>query len=336
MAREVLGIAGAVIGAYYGGPQGAKIGFMIGSSVGALIDGPETIKGPQLSDAPAQTSRPGGVIPMGWGIVHVRGNIIQTNPMYQIIVVESQGKGGGVKVKTPHRLQTFGIGICRSRLGPIAGIRRIWENDKLVYDTREFPAISIVETLAYAENIRIYLGTETQLPDPDFEAHTGVGDCPAYRGLSYIVWPDYDITEFGSAIPNYRFEVLINTVREVTSRVYPIEAFDQLAFGISSPSGSMSTIPEDQYDLTQAFQGMTMREALKTTDVGEDEYDLTQAFQGMVLRQILKTVDVGEDEYDLTQAYLGMTMRQALVRQTMVPEKLQLGISSPTGSMTPI
>lgn len=336
MAQEILGIAGAVIGGIYGGPQGAQLGFMIGSAVGAIIDGPDVINGPKLSDAPTQTSSDGGPIPMGWGVVHTKGNIIQMNPIQEIEVKESQGKGMGTTIKTTHRLRTFAIGICRSRTGPISKILRIWENDKLVYDFRDFPAIHISETWAYAQNLTIYLGDESQLPDPELEGHTGVGNTPAYRGLSYIVWNNYDITEFGSAIPQYRFEVQIDAVTTVTSRVYPIEAQDQMQIGISAPEGSMSVVPEDEYELTQAFQGMSIREALEVADVGEDQYDLDQAFQGMVIRKILKTTDVGEDEYDLTQGYLGMTTRQALVRQNMVPEKMQIGISAPSGSMTPI
>lgn len=219
MAREVLGVTGAVIGGIYGGPTGARIGFAVGSIIGGVIDGPDTVRGPGLGEAPIQTSRDGIPIPKIWGKHHCHGNIIQYNPIQEIEQSESQGKGSSQEVISTRRLRTFGIGVCK---GPITQVCRIWENDKLVYDVRDTPALPVEETNAYAANIRIYLGDEAQLPDPDLEAHVGVGNCPAYRGLVYIVWVNYDITDFGSAIPQYRFEVDTVAGIQSTSHPYPL------------------------------------------------------------------------------------------------------------------
>ena len=145
MARQALGIAGAIVGAYFGGPAGAQAGFALGSMLGGAID-PETIPGPKLGDAPVQTSRDGVAIPVGWGICHCTGNIIQRTPFVITEEKEHQGKGGGAIIVTERRSLTFAIGIMRSIDGPIAGIRRIWEDDKLVYDTRAAPAIDPADT----------------------------------------------------------------------------------------------------------------------------------------------------------------------------------------------
>jgi hypothetical protein len=242
MARQALGLAGGVIGAYFGGAVGAQIGFAIGSGVGALID-PEQIQGPKLGEVPMQTGRDGVPIPVGWGTIHTAGNIIQKNPVVEVEVEEDAGgKGGGTTVVNTRRYRTFAIGMARSIHGPITEVRRIWENDKLVYDVRDDPAIPAADTAAYAASITIYLGDDAQLPDPELEAHWGVGQTPAFRGVAYCVWNNYDITDFGSTIPQMRFEIQVDRDVDLvsTSKPYPLEAEDRIQVGISAPTGSMT------------------------------------------------------------------------------------------------
>jgi len=251
MAREVLGVAGAVIGGIYGGAPGAQAGFLIGSTIGAIIDGPEKIDGPALSEAPIQTSRDGVPIPIIWGTHHCHGNIIIKNPETYITVKVSSGKGGGTVTKERHRLRTFGIGICR---GPIVGISRIWENNELVYDMRTSPAIPLAQSTEYADGIRIYYGGEDQLPDPDLEAVWGVGDTPYFRGLAYIVWVNKDLTDIGGAIPEYRFEVNGSADQSLTSKPYPINAIDGLIPEITFPTGWQMTQPVDAVEMSSLPQ----------------------------------------------------------------------------------
>ena len=54
-------------------------------------------------------------------------------------------------------------------------------------------------------NFELYLGTEDQLPDPTIESYEGVGTatCPAYRGLAYIVFHDFQLEKYGNRIPNF-------------------------------------------------------------------------------------------------------------------------------------
>lgn len=213
----VLAIVGTIIGTAIGGPIGGAIGSAIGSTLGNAID-PIIVDGPKLGDASSQTSRDGVPIPIGWGIFHVVGNIIQTNESY-IIKVKSGNKKEGFVVNE-RRLQTFAIGIARGPTGPIPGIRRVWENNKLIYDTTPLDDIAAGKhgsyldlteratmNAAFEASTNLYLGDETQLPDPFLEAETGVGLTPAYRGLGYCVFKDKDITDFASAIPTYRWEI---------------------------------------------------------------------------------------------------------------------------------
>ncbi|MEO0637005.1 MAG: glycoside hydrolase/phage tail family protein [Pseudomonadota bacterium] len=56
--------------------------------------------------------------------------------------------------------------------------------------------------------MRVYLGSETQLPDPLIEAKQGFGKAPAYRGMAYVVLEDFPLESFGNRIPQLSFEVI--------------------------------------------------------------------------------------------------------------------------------
>ena len=198
MARQALTIAGTIVGAAFGMPQ---LGFAIGSLVGNAVD-PVKINGPKIGELQVQTSRDGVPRPIVFGVACVAGNIIDRSEPKIVKKKERQGKGGPTTV-TERVYQSYAIRICE---GEAQGISRIWENEKLIYDVRPGSAIA-AESAELLTKVAIYLGDEAQMPDPTFEAIHGVGNCPAYRGTAYIVFKDKDLTDFGGAIPQYRFEV---------------------------------------------------------------------------------------------------------------------------------
>lgn len=199
MARQVLPIVGAVVGAYFGAPQ---LGYVIGSLVGNAVD-PQVIKGPKIGDAGIQTSAEGVFRPVVYGTGAVMGNVIERGNRKITKRRTQQGKGGPV-TEEERVSWTFAIRLAE---GPITSVLRIWEDEKLVYDTRSGSPIP-EETADFSERCRIYLGDEDQLPDPDLEAYKGLGNVNAYRGTAYIVFPNYDLTDRRESIPNYRFEVV--------------------------------------------------------------------------------------------------------------------------------
>lgn len=204
MARQVLPIVGAVIGGIYGGPAGAQAGYMIGSIIGNVVD-PQIIKGPRLGEAGLQTSAEGVFRPILFGTGAVKGNVVCRGNR-QVRTHEDDGKGGPV-TETERVYWTFAIRICEARdsTGGIT-LLRMWEDEKLVYDVRPESTIQ-AESAEFAERFRFYNGSDDQLPDPDLEAFKGVGNVPAYRGSALIVFPNYDLTDTGERIKDYRFEV---------------------------------------------------------------------------------------------------------------------------------
>jgi len=232
----VGGVAGAIIGLPFGSPiLGAQIGFLAGGVVGgAVFPQKNVIEGPRLSDLDFQSSAYGLPIAVVFGTKRLAGNVIwatQIKETRKETRVESGGgKGGGsstVNVSFTYSVD-MAVAICE---GPIVGIRKVWADTKLVYDSST--GASVDEQIASLIQLRleveggstqvlntfapgalgsalIYKGTETQDPDPTIETDKGVGDVPAYRGLCYVVFDEFQLANFGNRIPNFSFEVVFS------------------------------------------------------------------------------------------------------------------------------
>lgn len=198
MANLVISAAGAAVGYMIGGPTGAQIGWMIGSYVSAS-NNKQTAAAPTIGDLRVQTSQYGVNIPVAVGKQRISGNIIwaKDKTTYEMKSGSSGGKGGGASTETVtigYKI-SMAIAICK---GPILGISRVWANGDLIIDART-TANPLIGTL--------YLGSNTQNPDPTMESHLGAGNVPGYRGLAYIVLTDFDLGTTG-VIPQFSFEVL--------------------------------------------------------------------------------------------------------------------------------
>jgi hypothetical protein len=201
--RTVLGAVGAAIGGYYGGAQGAQWGWMIGSTIGGVVD-PQIIKGPSIGDLGAQTSQEGVPRPFTYGTSPpMAGNIIASGPPRIVRTRQTQGKGGP-KVESESVFRTYAIGACEGRKGRFL---RVWRNNVLVYDVTDATQLTNVENGAFLQKARFFLGGYDQNPSPDLEAIFGVGTTPAHRGTCYMVIADEDLTDLRGAIPQYLFQV---------------------------------------------------------------------------------------------------------------------------------
>lgn len=229
MARQILPIAGQIVGGMIGGPVGAAIGGAIGSAVGAYVD-PIRHQGPKLGEARAQTAQEGVYRPLVFGTGCVSGNVIHRSPRKVVRHRERVGKGGRDTVDSDRGYRTFAIRIAEAHTPQGYALLRIWENEKLVYDVR--PESEIPEESAeYAEKFRFYAGTQDQLPDPDLEAYLGVGNVNAYRGSCYIVFGNFDLTDYGDMVPQYRFEI---------ASAYETEEGPYFAISTAQTSGQIS------------------------------------------------------------------------------------------------
>jgi hypothetical protein len=222
---------GTAAGAYFGNPMlGAQLGMMAGSIAGALLfPGGEDQKGPRLGDLRVGDASYGLPIPIVYGAARISGVMIWTGGIEERATEQSL-KGGGPTSTTYAYYCSFAVGLCE---GPLATVRKIWMDTKLVYDVSQdnLGIISqrigeedprdllndeeaaerrkaiMTELTAVQTALTIYLGTEEQLPDPVIEAHEGAGQVPAHRGTAYLVLQDLPLVHYGNRIPSISAEV---------------------------------------------------------------------------------------------------------------------------------
>jgi hypothetical protein len=197
MANLIIPAAGALVGAWFGGPTGASFGWMIGSAFTGSDN--QNTQQPSVGDLRVQTSQYGGSIPFVIGKQRIAGNIIWASNKKTYKIHNNLSKYGSTSGDSIGYKVSMVIAICK---GPILGISRVWENNKVIIDctTQSKPLIG-----------QLYLGDNTQNPDPTYEAAVGAGNAPAYRGMAYIVLNNYDLGPTG-VIPQFSFEVVSESI----------------------------------------------------------------------------------------------------------------------------
>ena len=207
MAILALGIAGASLTSAIG--IGASVGWLGGVIIGNLLFGQKapTQEGSRLGDLSVQSSTYGKPVPLVYGTMRFAGNVIWSTSLKETRHVQHQsggkggGGGGGSQVTYSYSV-SFALGLC---VGSVSTVRRIWADTKLIYDATAANTQSVEK---YPGVIRIYTGTETQLPDSTMEMHLGAGNVPAHRGLVYLVFTDLQLADFANRIPNIGAEVV--------------------------------------------------------------------------------------------------------------------------------
>ena len=211
-----LTVVGGAIGSYFGYPMlGAELGGMVGGAIDqSNLKGP-TVEGPRLSDLRAQTGSQGAAIVRVYGSIRLAGNAILALPIKETRTetqtdVGSGGKGSGPKATniTYSYSQTLAIGLCDGE-NEIVGIRKIWANGELIYNASDdADEATLRASIAATPGMVVYYGSEDQMPDPTLQAAVGAANCPAYRGLVYVVFQDLPLEKYFNRTPNLEFEVV--------------------------------------------------------------------------------------------------------------------------------
>lgn len=186
-------LAGGAIGGSFLGVSAVSIGAAVGGLIGSAIDSQlfaadqASIEGRRLEALRVTSSTEGAVIPHVSGRMRIGGNVIWATDYRE---ERKENSSGGITLIDYHYHASFAIALCE---GPISGIGRIWVDGDLMDTT------NVV--------MRVYTGTEDQMPDAFIEAKMGTGEVPAYRGIAYVIFEDLDVTNYGSRIPQLSFEV---------------------------------------------------------------------------------------------------------------------------------
>lgn len=204
MATIVLSAAGAAVGASVGGGvfglSSVVIGRAIGATIGRAIDqrlmgaGSQTVEAGRVERFRLTGASEGAPVAQIYGRMRVGGQVIWATEFQE----HSSTAGGGgkgapsaPKVKQFSYTVSLAIALCE---GEISRVGRVWA------DGTEVDAASL--------NMRVYSGSEDQVPDPKMEAVEGAGQVPSYRGIAYVVLEDVDLSSFGNRVPQFTFEVM--------------------------------------------------------------------------------------------------------------------------------
>jgi hypothetical protein len=190
MATLVLTTIGTIVG----GPIGGAIGSLLGQQIDQRLFAPKGRQGPRLNDLSLQTSTYGQAIPKLFGSMRVAGSVIWATDLRE----EQHRSGGGKgapKTTTYSYSASFAVALSAR---PIRAVHRIWADGKLL---RGAAGDWKSET-----GFRLYLGDEEQDIDPLIASAEG-GGTPAYRGIAYALFEDFQLADYGNHIPSLTFEV---------------------------------------------------------------------------------------------------------------------------------
>jgi hypothetical protein len=177
----------------------------------------QRIAGPRLESLDVTVADYGTAIPRFWG--KRRFDAVPIIWAERLREEKNTSKTKGGKYDEYRYYGTFAVLICDHE---IEAISRIWMDKHLVYDATSTGPLAAYFGIVNGEqapvkiqrgrNMRIYLGTETQEPDPRMEAwcedRYGADSCPAYRGSAYVVFQDLPLEKFGNRIPQISIEAI--------------------------------------------------------------------------------------------------------------------------------
>lgn len=190
MATLVLSAAGRVLA----GPVGGAIGAIVGQQIDARIFAPKGRHGPRLGELGVQTSSYGTAIPKIFGTMRVAGTVVWSTDLLETVST-SGGKG---RPKTTQYSYSASFAVLLSGR-PIRDVRRIWADGKLLRGASgDFKS----ET-----GYRLYHGGEDQAVDPLIASAEGSGQAPAFRGMAYAMFEDFQLADYGNRIPSLTFEI---------------------------------------------------------------------------------------------------------------------------------
>lgn len=184
------------VGGLFGGPVGAMLGSLAGQAVDReLLFKPKGREGPRLTELAVQTSSYGTPVPRIFGTLRVAGTVIWATDL----VEHRQREGGKGRPTVTSYSYTASFAVALSAR-PILSVGRIWADGKLL---RGAAGDWKVRT-----GFRLHPGSEDQAVDPLIASAEGAGLAPAHRGISYAVFENLELEEFGNRIPSLTFELV--------------------------------------------------------------------------------------------------------------------------------
>lgn len=188
------------VGTAVGGPIGGAIGALIGQQADNALFAPKARQGSRLGELSVQTSSYGTQIPKIFGTMRVAGTVIWSTDLQE---QRSSSGGGKGQPKTVNYSYSASFAVALSGR-PVEAVRRIWADGKLLRGAAgDFKSRT---------KFRLYLGSEDQAVDPLIASAEGIGNAPAFRGIAYAMFEDFELADYGNRIPSLSFELVAEDV----------------------------------------------------------------------------------------------------------------------------
>lgn len=169
------------------------------------------IEGPRLDDLKVTVADYGTPISYVYGTRRLQGCPIFFAEPLREIKRRRKTKGGKMNDFTYR-----GTWASLAAGHEIDAVLRVWFDKHLIYDEtgvgpRSPFSLTKSSSFDILNFIRIYLGTDTQEPDPRMEATVdakeGAGSTPAHRGTGYVFFEEIPLEKLGNRLPQISMEV---------------------------------------------------------------------------------------------------------------------------------
>jgi GTA TIM-barrel-like domain/Putative phage tail protein len=154
-------------------------------------------EGPRLKEAQITSSAEGVSIPRLYGRMRLGGNLIWASKFKEKKVVTNQssgGKGGGPSVTNTTYTYSCSFAIAFGEGGNGVQLGRVWADGKILDLSKS--------------TVRFYKGTQTQTADSIMQTIEGTANVPAYRGITYLVFDNFQLADYGNRLPQITAEII--------------------------------------------------------------------------------------------------------------------------------
>ena len=214
MATIVLSAAGMAAGSALGGSvlglSSAVIGRAAGAALGRIIDqrllgsGSDPVEVGKLERFRLNGASEGMAVARVYGRMRVAGQVIWATQFVETATTTGGGKGQPVQPQVTEYSYSVSLALALCE-GTITRVGRIWADGE--------------EIAPFDLNMRVYTGTDDQLPDPKISATEGPDHVPAYRGIAYVVIEDLPLGQFGNRVPQLTFEIMRPSAEDAAPEV---------------------------------------------------------------------------------------------------------------------
>lgn len=147
------------------------------------------------------TSSLGSPLPIVFGTGKVAGNYMYLVPARKVEEQAPSGKGAPPQQPAEEYFVCDLIGYSLCREEPVQ-LEELYLNGDVVYQrVADNPGQQNRFNDFLAEKVIFFDGGTTQNPSADIEFYEGAGNVPHYRGMSYILIKDLNLSEFGNSYP---------------------------------------------------------------------------------------------------------------------------------------